>query len=446
MPRHRSTYLHWLTAALGLVALAALWSGGRPAADGAWAAPFLRGYIVAWACYAAAGTLVNRTGRTVRWLIVWIVLAGVAMRVVYLVHLPPLSTDIHRYLWDGRVANAGINPFRCPPDADELRALRNDDWSSINFRHIPTIYPPAAQMLFAALARARSSDPQAFRWAFALFDVGSILVLIALLRRTDRPPARVIWYAWCPLAVTELTAGGHADAFGLFLLLLAFLFAGRAGGRPGPAAAAALAASVMTKGYALLTIPFFIKRGGVRFAVVFALASLALLLPYLGAGVRLFGGLRAYMSAWEANSSIFLLLDNLLEPITAIHFGVARFVTIAGVIAVIAWLTWRQRPGLEWLLGAAFAAFGAQLLLGAPTLPWYVVWVVPALCWWSVPALALFTLTVSAQYYARWLDDGGPAFPYALLWAGYLPVYALLIGQAVWRRLGRHRSDSSRTP
>jgi hypothetical protein len=44
----------------------------------------------------------------------------------------------------------------------------------------------------------------------------------------------------------------------------------------------------------------------------------------------------------------------------------------------------------------------------------------------------LFTLTVSVQYYARWLFPGDRALHDALLWAGYLPVYLLLVAQGVW--------------
>jgi len=427
---------------LGLGTAVAVWYTGSGARE-AWAAPFLWGYAGAWVCYVAAGVLVGR-GRLPRWALIWIVLAAVGLRVVALERTPPLSTDVWRYLWDGRVANAGINPFRYAPNAAEVKHLRDENWRQINFKHISTIYPPTAELLFAGLARVRDSGTEAFRWAFALFDVGSVLLLIALLRRTGRRPERVVWYAWCPLTVVETTAGAHVDAVGVFLLLLAFLLIRRKDGRPGAASGAALAAAVMAKGYALLAAPFFVRRGGWRAAGVFAVACGLLLLPYLGAGMQLFGGLRAYVGAWETNASIFLVVDRLLEGVTEDHFGWTRALTVAVVALIVAGLVLRQKPGMEPLMGASFAAIGAQLFIGAPTLPWYVVWLVPALCFWSVPGVALFTLTVSAQYYARWLFPGDEAARYALLWAGYGPVYALLVGQAIWGTL--RRSAPSRSP
>jgi hypothetical protein len=376
--------------------------------------------------------------------LIWIVVAAVGLRVVALQRTPPLSTDVWRYLWDGRVANVGISPFLYPPDAPELRHLRDENWHPINFRHIRTIYPPAAQMLFAGLARVRDSDAEAFRWAFTVFDLGNVLLLALLLRRTKRPPERVIWYAWCPLVVTETTAGAHVDPFGLLLLLAAFVFASRREGRPGFASGAALAGAVMAKGYAVLVVPFFLRRGGWRLTLSLVAVSAILAAPYVGAGRLLFSGLTEYLKAWETNSSVFLLLDGQLTKVTDAHFGIARAVTVLAVVAVIARLAWRPQPSLEWLLACSFAAFGAQLFLGAPTLPWYVIWLVPALCWWTIPGIVLFTLTVSVQYYARWIYDA-PLHD-TLLWAGYLPVYALLLAQVIWTRLPRHRSAASHSP
>ena len=406
----------------------------------------VRGYALAWVAYVVAAGIISRSARPPRGALVWIVVVAIGLRLVCLARTPALSTDMWRYLWDGRVANAGINPYRYAPDAPQLRHLRDDNWQSINFKPISTIYPPAAQVMFMALARVREADAEAFRWTFALFDIGSIALLICLLRRTGRPPERVVWYAWCPLAVTEVTAGAHVDAAGLFLLLLAFALAARSGGRPGPASAAALAGAVMTKGYAVLAAPFLLRRGGWRALPWLTLPCLLLIAPYLGVGGQLFGGLHAYVARWKVNSSVFFLLDRMLEAVTPLHFEITRAVTIALVIAVTAWLVWRQGSGVEGLIKASFAAIFAQLLLGAPTLPWYVVWVAPALCWWTIPSGVLFTFTVSAQYYARWLYPGDPAAHDRLLLAGYLPVYALLLGQLILWRLRLRRSGPSRIP
>jgi hypothetical protein len=65
-----------------------------------------------------------------------------------------LSSDLYRYLWDGRVQWAGHNPYRYPPDAVELKALRDPAFHpQINRPASVTAYPPGAQWLFALAAR-----------------------------------------------------------------------------------------------------------------------------------------------------------------------------------------------------------------------------------------------------------------------------------------------------
>jgi alpha-1,6-mannosyltransferase len=57
---------------------------------------------------------------------VWIVIgAAVALRAVLLTAPPILSTDIYRYVWDGRVQAAGINPYRYIPADPALTSLRD---------------------------------------------------------------------------------------------------------------------------------------------------------------------------------------------------------------------------------------------------------------------------------------------------------------------------------
>ena len=42
------------------------------------------------------------------------IVAAVILRLIFLPVVPTLSDDYHRYVWDGRVQLAGINPYRVP--------------------------------------------------------------------------------------------------------------------------------------------------------------------------------------------------------------------------------------------------------------------------------------------------------------------------------------------
>ncbi len=60
-----------------------------------------------------------------RWTLAIIVVCAVGCRLVCLFSPPFLSSDIFRYVWDGQVQAAGINPFRYIPADAHLAFLRD---------------------------------------------------------------------------------------------------------------------------------------------------------------------------------------------------------------------------------------------------------------------------------------------------------------------------------
>src|SRR5690348_15336336 len=84
---------------------------------------FLALFTIAWlayACGAFAAAHLRSTGT-----IAVILAVGVLSRVMLLPALPTLSTDAYRYVWDARVASAGIDPYLHEPVAPEVDALRD---------------------------------------------------------------------------------------------------------------------------------------------------------------------------------------------------------------------------------------------------------------------------------------------------------------------------------
>ncbi len=91
---------------------------------------------------------------------VWMILGlAVAMRAALLPAPPFLSSDIYRYVWDGQVQAAGINPYRYIPADPALEPLRDPAiYPLINRKdYAHTIYPPAAQAVFAAVGQVSRS-------------------------------------------------------------------------------------------------------------------------------------------------------------------------------------------------------------------------------------------------------------------------------------------------
>ena len=83
---------------------------------------------------------------------------ALVLRLLFLFAPPQLSDDIYRYLWDGSNLLRGVNPYAAAPSAitppPELKAVH----AKINHPDYVTIYPPAAQLVFAGGAAFGGND------------------------------------------------------------------------------------------------------------------------------------------------------------------------------------------------------------------------------------------------------------------------------------------------
>ena len=345
------------------------------------------------AVYFLAVRLVLRQAPTRR--AIWIVLAvAAAMRVPMLFAPPIMSSDVYRYVWDGRVQAAGINPYLYVPADPALAALRDEAiFSHINRRdYARTIYAPAAQVVFAAVGRIRQSV-FAEKLAMAAFEVLTIWCAMRLLTLAGLPLERVLIYAWNPLAVWSFAMDAHVDAVGIGLLALALLLRCRL--RDGWAGVL-LGAAALVKFMPLAVGPALWRRGGWwRLGSGAFVAVVGLYACYAGAGRYVLGFLGAYGGEEGLNdgSGIWLLavLGRLtpLPPLAVKIYGVV-VLTLLGAIA----LRFMSRPEtpdtMEVCRRTAILAACATAAM-SPHYGWYFPWL-------ALPA------TVAANRAAIWLS------------------------------------------
>ena len=80
-------------------------------------------YAVAWAAFAAGAWLV--LGVSPRRAVPVILLGGILVQLAAITAPSFGSDDLYRYVWDGRVQAAGIDPYRYVPAAPQLERLRD---------------------------------------------------------------------------------------------------------------------------------------------------------------------------------------------------------------------------------------------------------------------------------------------------------------------------------
>jgi alpha-1,6-mannosyltransferase len=339
-----------------------------------------------------------------------ILFGALLMRLGFLFVEPYLSSDIYRYIWDGRVQAAGINPYRYLPNAPELSHLRDAAiFPNINRAETAvTIYPPAAQAIFLALTRFGESVV-AMKLGLITFDAATIAALIALLNRLGRPATHVAIYAWHPLAIWEIAGSGHIDIAMCALLMTGLLLflQGRT-----LCAGAAVTLGALVKPTALLALPVFWRPWSWRLPLVVAVAVLLAYLPYLSVGSGVLGYLWGYIEeeglASGRGFNLLWLLERFAGPVPgALHMYVAiAGVILAGTALAVAFRRDRRAETsvacLSWLL----IVF---LILASPHFPWYFLALVPVLA--LNPSGTGWVLTLASPL----LYDSAAGIP----WPGY---------------------------
>jgi alpha-1,6-mannosyltransferase len=378
---------------LTAVGMTILISGDAPLDDNRRVIAFVAGICMAGLLWLGAVAIVRQGPLPAR--TIWLVLiVGFAMRAITLAGPPLLSSDIFRYVWDGRVQLAGINPYRYIPMDPALQSLRDDAvYPHINRAdYARTVYPPAAQLVFA-VAAAVTPGIYGMKLMMLLFDALTIAVLWRLLRIAGRNPAELLIYAWLPLPVWEFVGNAHIDAVAAGLLALALLVSVR--GRV-VWSGILLAAATLTKFLPAVVLPALWRPPDWRLPAGFAATLAVLYLPYAGAGWHVFGFLDGYASEEGFASGHGFFVIQLLDSIAAVPDWAPRvyLVLALGVLGLLSLrfaFTGRMpmAPAARLALQARQAVIlGAVVLVAvSPHYPWYFGWLAPLACLAPLPSV-----------------------------------------------------------
>lgn len=342
---------------------------------------------------------------------------AILFRISLLWTQPSLSDDIYRYIWDGRVQNAGINPYRYAPADEFLSGLRDENYVHINHKDISTIYPPFSQWIFHLAALGPAIITQ--KTLFVFFDVMTVMALIALLKKKNMPVERVILYAWNPLVVVEIAGSGHFDSIGIFFLITALVFFES---QRNISAAISLAFSFLSKFAGLLLVPVLIIGRKWKALLAFTTVVIGAYAIFFTKEAFLFKGAQTYARDWSFNGSLYPLLKTIASP------GAAKTAIVLGMVGLGFWGAWRA-----WDINRlSYVLIGVGILL-TPTLhPWYVLWILPFLCLFPYPGWILFSGTIVLSYsvWPRYLSTGHWNLNRWVQFLEYAPLYGFLIWTA----------------
>jgi alpha-1,6-mannosyltransferase len=352
---------------------------------------------------------------------------------------PTLSDDLQRYRWEGKVQAQGWNPYGIAPNDPRLVYLRDKYYQIMPGRELPSIYPPATQLIFR-LNWKLFPGPTAFKVPFAAADVFVLLILAWMFREQRDRLFRLAVYAWNPLVIVEFAASGHNDSLALLGIVAGLALAKR----HKILANVPIALAAMAKVFPALLLPVWIrragwpeKRSGWLAAGVAAATAVLVLMPYWNA----LGMFRATMTYYEATwrnyqASLYTVID----WATGGHTRIPALVGILSSWGLAFWLAWRRAEPAR----AAYLSIGTILAFGPNGYSWYFTWIVPLLCFFPNPAWLLLTILQFLSYNVliRYGILGEFTFDPTMQWLVYVPFYLLLIADWLFQRNLPHTEKS----
>ncbi len=151
---------------------------------------------------------------------------AIIFRMVLIPIHPVGSDDYYRYIWDGKVMSAGINPYRYSPVDQALAQLHSNVLPSrINFADMKTLYPPLAEILFYLAYKISGENFLGIKLLLFIFDLMTIFGIFLIIRKLNMSYKNILIYALCPLPLFQFFIDGHVDGFGItFLIFSLFLY------------------------------------------------------------------------------------------------------------------------------------------------------------------------------------------------------------------------------
>jgi alpha-1,6-mannosyltransferase len=385
-----------------------------------------------------------------------IIIAFAALARLLLVPLDPprLSTDLYRYLWDGRVQVAGVNPYSYIPADRQLEILRDPEiYPKINRKdYAHTIYPPFAELWFYAVAAVHNSAWW-LRAAMALADLLTIAALVRLLKAVHFPAERVLVYAWHPLPIWEFASAGHIDAVMILFVVLAFLALAE---KKAALAGLALGCAILTKFVPVVLLPVLHRRRDRKMLLTCALTIGALYLTYfLTSGSSVLGFLPSYTREERIQTGerfYFLNLLNHLLHWIRFPFRISSQLFIAAALVGLTVLGLRAFLGDDFgrtnkpvealdpinenrrMLKYAFLLVLTFSALLSFDYPWYYAWLVPFLT--VVPSAAGLFITLACFVLYRAIHEYTRQNYFMLHSQIWLP-FLVLLWLDLWRNKGR---------
>ena len=308
---------------------------------------------------------------------------GILFRLAFLPALPNLSDDYFRFIWDGVLNLQGINPFLELPSfymqpENRIEGLTETLFTQMNSPEYFTIYPPVCQFVFSFGALGGEDlrmGSLLMRSFIVLAEIGSLLIIIQLLKKLKLPLKHLGLYALNPMIIAELTGNLHFEAIMIFFLLVSFYLLIN---QRNTLSALVFSLAVGTKLLPLMLLPLFFGKLGfketMKFCIIVGLAVLIQFTPFISIEMiaHIWDSIDLYFQRFEFNASLYYLAR--WAGYKTLGYNIVKWAGPALSVLVLATITYLSfKPSQNWKdwLAKSFWAFMIYLACATIVHPWY---------------------------------------------------------------------------
>jgi alpha-1,6-mannosyltransferase len=369
----------------------------------------------------------------------FVLFSAIALRLLFIVSEPALSDDVYRFIWDGRLWSAGINPFSQLPEYFinsniHIAGLDQSLYDKLNSPGYFTIYPPFNQFLFY-LSTVFNVDNM---WISIILirlyiigaEIGSLLMIGQILKVIGKDQNRINWYAFNPLIILELSGNLHFEAWLIFFLLTTFYFLLV---KRSIFSSLFFALAIATKLWPLMFLPLLFGKMKSSELLYYYLRTAAftvlLFIPVLNLDLiaNLFTSVDLYFRNFEFNASLFYLARFIglrilsYDPIQTI--GPLFALITAVLILILAW--WHRKQAIFKLPESILLAFSIYLGFATTVHPWYITVLIAFGIFTELKYVFLWSYLVILSYFAYSNPDWNESL--FLIAIEYLSVFIYMI-------------------
>lgn len=355
----------------------------------------------------------------------WLLLIAVIARVALIDIAPYSSNDVDRYLFDGRIAYEGYDPYQVSHNNPQLTELRKEWQPPQEHAKYVTLYPPLSLAFFTFSSSFGIENAQKV-WQLILLTTGLLTLWITgLVLKKANKLKHLALVALSPLLILETGVGLHLDALSTLAVICAiYLWQHKK---------MALCGGVIGLGMAIKILPlmlllplFFIQRSFKKASALVVNCALTITLVYgttYALGFYPVGSISVFFEKWRSASPLFSVINEQLSNVQVM----VLILSIVGVfVSAIAYFCYKNsfshhiknnkvnsiglssedfnnnseknKESNNVIYACLQLSVALPLFISPVLFPWYLLPLVPLLALWPNKYLIIWMLIMPLTY------------------------------------------------